>query len=335
VSPRIAGSLLCLSLFAPASAPAERAQEIARVVYLMGTRATLATYDGDEQRGQLRLERLLRSLEQSESELSTWRSDSVISRLNAALSGVPAELPPAVCRLFTELDRWTRETGGTFDPAVGALTAAWGVHGEGRVPDGAELRRALARSGWTRLGFDARRCVVTRGTDVQIDVGAFGKGAALDRAALDVGDPEAAWLVDLGGQVAVHGAPPQGTWEVDVAHPVHRDRPLLRLSMRAGGLATSGNSERQHVVGARRIGHILDPRTGQPAAFSGSVTVWHESGLGADILSTALFVMGPEEGLRWAEAREIAACFLAGSGRRIERFSTTAFGRRFHASALP
>jgi thiamine biosynthesis lipoprotein len=75
------------------------------------------------------------------------------------------------------------------------------------------------------------------------------------------------------------------------------------------------------------VGHILDPRTGRPAAFRGSVTVWDRRPLVADILSTALFVMGPDEGIRWAEVRGIAACYLAaGTGGQVRATMTRGFG---------
>jgi thiamine biosynthesis lipoprotein len=118
-------------------------------------------------------------------------------------------------------------------------------------------------------------------------------------------------MIDLGGQISVGGAPPKlQAWPVSIAHPLDRTKPAADVWLAGGSLSTSAGSERDLTVEGRRVGHILDPRTGRPASFQGSTTVWHESGLIADILSTALFVMGPDEGLRWAETRNIAVCFL-------------------------
>jgi len=116
-------------------------------------------------------------------------------------------------------------------------------------------------------------------------------------------------MIDLGGQVAV-GGPAEAPWPVALAHPQHRDAVALRLHLAEGSLATSGGSERDVRVAGRTLGHVLDPRTGAPVSRRGSVTVWHGRALVADVLSTALYVMGPEAGLRWAEERGIAACFL-------------------------
>ena len=97
--------------------------------------------------------------------------------------------------------------------------------------------------------------------------------------------------------------------------------------MTRGSLSTSAGSERDLVVNGERVGHVLDPRTGRPAAFDGSVSVWHERGMTADVLSTALYVMGPEEGLRWAEARDIAVCFLIPERGTLRVEMTRAFRR--------
>jgi thiamine biosynthesis lipoprotein len=160
---------------------------------------------------------------------------------------------------------------------------------------------------------------------VTIDVGAWGKGEALDRASQVLGADS--WMVDLGGQISVNGAPPgEAGWAVAIANPLHRDRPFMEITMRDGSLSTSAGSERDLMVQGQRIGHILDPATGRPAPLRGSVTVWHRRALIADLLSTALYVMGPAEGFRWAESRDIGACFLvAQRDGRIEPIMTAAF----------
>lgn len=126
------------------------------------------------------------------------------------------------------------------------------------------------------------------------DPGAFGKGYALDRMlALTTGDA----LIDFGGQLIV-----RGEHEVAIADPADRDKPVLALTIHDVSLATSSGSEKP--------GHIFDPRTGQALPPRGSVSVIADDALTADILSTALFVMGEDEGLRWADANGVAAIFI-------------------------
>jgi thiamine biosynthesis lipoprotein len=297
---------------------------VSRDAYLMGTRAQLSVHAAQREDGLAKLETALTALEDTEEELSTWRESSAISALNRHTIGQPWTMSGRLCRMFADVWRWQRETDGAFDPAIGRLLSAWDVHGEGAIPSPAAHARALALSGMARLAFDETACTLTRGRDVTIDVRAFGKGEGLDRAAAALGGIP--WRIDLGGQISVGGAPPpEGGWTIAIAHPRHRDQPALEVRMTRGSLSTSAGSERDLVVNGRRVGHILDPRTGHPAAFNGSVVVWHERGLAADALSTALYVMGPDAGLRWARDRGLAACFLIPDGATLRMEATAAF----------
>ena len=313
-----------------ADADLAREAQVARVAYLMGTRATLVTVDQDRTRGAERLERLLDVLEDTEAELSTWRDDSAITRLNRAPAGLPVVLPLPLCALFASLEYWTTETAGAFDPAVGPLSAAWGLHDRPRAPGAGEIDGARERSGWRHVGLDRQRCRVTRAPGASIDVGGFGKGEALDRAAVAMDDDTSAWMIDLGGQVMVGRPPPDNEgWVIDIADPRQRDRAVGSLILSSGSIATSGGSERDVRVNGRRVGHILDPRTGRPASYAGSVIVWHERGLVADILSTALYVMGPVEGLNWANTHYVAAAYLWVDDEAVRVRASTLFSRRF------
>jgi thiamine biosynthesis lipoprotein len=303
-----------------------------RVAYVMGTRVRLAVVDDARARGLARLDRALGALEDAEEELSTWRPGGAIALLNLTPVGERWQASPHVCRMLTTVRHWFRESGGAFDPAIGALADAWGIHGDGLVPSDEAVARALERTGLRHFEFDRHRCAMTRRAEVRMDVGGFGKGEGLDRAAGVLGP--GAWLIDLGGQISVSGAAPGASgWQVDIAHPANRASPLMSLVLASGSLSTSGSSERDLVVGGRRVGHILDPRTGRPAPFEGSVSVWHESALVADILSTALYVMGPREGIAWAEERGIAACYLESADGAIRKSMTAPFRARLAAAA--
>ena len=333
------GVLLVLPAAAAADAQPAAPVRVERTVLLMGAPATFVTEAADRAAGLARLERMVRVVEATEAELSTWRDDSALSRLNRQPVGTPAPAAPAVCGLLGRLAAWHDATDGAFDPAVGRLVDAWGLRGRGRRPDAEALRTAAAGAGWRHLridrrpGFDREPCAVTRRAAVTLDAGGFGKGEALDRVRRTAG---AAWLIDFGGQVAVSGAPAGGGgWPVAVAHPARRGEPTLELRLDAGSLATSSGSERDLTLAdGARLGHVLDPRTGGPVSRAASVTVWRQSAFEADVLSTALYVMGPDRGLAWARARGVAACFLTpGSGAGgVEIRATPAFAARF---ALP
>jgi thiamine biosynthesis lipoprotein len=326
---RAAGAVLVA-----ASTLAAAPQLYQRQVYLMGTEARLAVYAPDRPRGIADLETALEALEKTERQLSTWQENSLISRLNRTPAGNRWRADELMCALFADLYEWQHTTGGTFDPAIGALTAAWKIHEGGTLPTDFQLDAARRRSGLQHLDFDRQQCTLTRRIEVTLDVGAFGKGEALDRAARALSGT--AWMIDLGGQVAVGGTPPDGKpWIVALAHPADRQRVITQVPLSAGSLSTSGGSERDLRVGNTRVGHILDPRTGRPAPFDGSVTAWHERALVADILSTALYVMGPEIGLGWAAAQGYAAAYLIPEAGAVRVSATPAFTARFGSISAP
>jgi len=288
---------------------ATRAHLVVRKTFLMGTEATLQTYSGNRERALWQLELFIHIVEETEDELSTWRISSELSRINALPLHVPAQLSDRMCRLLSTLRFWKQKTAGAFDPAVGRLVDIWDLRGQGRQPSAEEISEALGNSGIQR--FDLADCVIERTADARFDAGAFGKGVALRRIlAKSKAIGATPWLINFGGQIAISGLPPnQLAWDLELASPGRGSGYLGQVRAQSGSFATSGSFLRDRWVKGVRVGHILDPRSGRPAEFVGSVTVWDEDPLVADILSTALFVMGPREGLRWAEKENVAACY--------------------------
>jgi thiamine biosynthesis lipoprotein len=137
---------------------------------------------------------------------------------------------------------------------------------------------------------------------LRIEEGGFGKGVGLDAALreLALGGATRARL-DLGGQIAVHGAE-SAPYACAIADPRERGRARLRLQLERGSLATSGNSERGLSIDGEPRGHLLDPRSGEPAADFGSLSVLAPTATGADCLSTGLYVLGPEAALAYGRA---------------------------------
>jgi thiamine biosynthesis lipoprotein len=192
------------------------------------------------------------------------------------------------------------------------------------------LAAALEAVGPGVFTVDVEAGTLTRSTAAAwIDTGAFGKGAALRGAArrLRQYDVDRA-LLDLGGQILALAEPGEEPWTVAVAHPSHRDQPAAWLRLAGVSAATSGNSERGITVDGRRLGHILDPRTGEPAPSWGSVTLVSADPLVADILSTALYVMGPVDGLAWADRlADVGVLFLVDTGGEIQTLHNQAMTR--------
>lgn len=291
------------------------AETVSRSLVTMGTTVSLLVSAPDRAQAVAASEAAVRAIEAAAARLGTWQGEGAIRRLNATPAGQAFELDAATAADLSAAVACAVDTGGAFDPTVGALVSAWGLRDGGRVPERRALQAAQAAVGWSLLdlrGGSARRLVA----GLVIEEGGFGKGAALDAglAALAAAGATAA-VLDAGGQVAILGRA-----RIDVAHPSRRRESVASIDLDGGHVATSGNGEQTFVIGGRRpYGHILDPRTGRPAPIWGSVTVRADTGLRADCLATGLYVMGPEAGLRWANEHGLAALFvLEGNDGRVE-----------------
>lgn len=281
-----------------------------REAFLMGTALRVRARAETREVAAVAIEAAFDSVDALERRLSSWRDDTALGHLR---NEGRAAVESATLELLETARRWSRRTEGAFDPTLGALVDAWDLRGEGRRPTESRLASARAASGWACFELETGE-ITARCPGAWIDAGAFGKGAALGRAVRTLRERGAtAGLLDFGGQITVFGTPPDdpGAWPVSVAHPTRRDEPAVRLALDDGSVATTSASERFVVLRDTVRGHVLDPGTGEPVEAWGSVTVHAPDPLAADALATALFVMGPEAGLAWAEAREgVAALFL-------------------------
>ncbi|HXU46946.1 MAG TPA: FAD:protein FMN transferase [Thermoanaerobaculia bacterium] len=323
----------------PASAPRPTEAVLARRLASMGTTLDLTVLAVDRPAAVAASERAVEALEAAERRLSTWRDDTELAAVNRAPVGAPVPLSKELARDLAAALDCARETGGAFDPTVGALVAAWGLRHGGRHPSDPEIEAALRATGFASLSVDPQAAppvAIRRLAGLAIEEGGFGKGAGLADAiaALSQAPGARAALLDLGGQVAVWESPgkiQKTPWKVAIADPDRRNRPVLEVVLGGGSLSTSGNGERGMMVGGERIGHILDPRTGRPAPDFGSLTVFAADPLRADCLSTGLFVLGPEAALAFAAAHpgvEVIALVRDPSGRRLTaRVSSGLAGR--------
>lgn len=327
-------AVLVLCGVPPSAATAAEPAVAERRVAVMGTTLDVAVVAGGREAALAASEDAIAEIRRVEDLLTTWR-DSPLARLNRAKAREETPLPAELCAVLSEVLPWAERTEHAFDPTVAPLVRAWGLRGAGRIPSPRELIAARAATGAVHFRIDPERsnAVRLRG-GAGIDEGAWGKGYALDRAA----DRLAAagvggWLIDLGGQAMARGRDASGRpWTIAIAHPRDRRRPVVSIALDDASASTSGNSERGRTVRGRRIGHELDPRTGEPAPDFGSVTVVSPSGLTADILSTAFFVLGPERGLALSErlrrdgvAQEVL--FLVDRGERLEAVLSPGFSK--------
>jgi FAD:protein FMN transferase len=243
---------------------------------------------------------------------SRFRPDSELSRLNAAGGAVTS-----VSELFAELVeaalRAARLTDGDVDPTCGQALAKIGYDRDFALLQAAEpgaaggqarrqARPAARVPGWRSVRLDRRRLRAQLSNGAQLDLGATAKAWAADRCAgIIAAQAGSGVLVSLGGDIAVAGPPPAGGWRVRVTddHAAEPDAPGQTVTIRSGGLATSSTTVRAWAVGGRRMHHIINPATGEPARSCWrTVSVAAASCVDANTASTAAIIRS-EAALPW------------------------------------
>ena len=256
-----------------------------------------------------------------EAQLTVYRNDSEVSRLNQL---APSRAVPVEARLFDLLrlaQRITEETGGAFDITAGALIKAWGFfRGPKRVPGEEELRRVLERVGmrWVTLAPESRSVRFGR-RGLEINLGAVGKGYALDRVAELLSQQwnlPAALLHGGYSSVYAKGAPPgeERGWPVGITHPWERTRRLALVYLRDRALGSSAATFQYLEYNGRKLGHVLDPRSGWPASGVASASVLAPTAAEADALSTAFYVGGVELARRYCADHPAVGAVLLPEG---------------------
>ncbi|HTE18646.1 MAG TPA: FAD:protein FMN transferase, partial [Armatimonadota bacterium] len=244
----------------------------------------------------------LDEVERLDERLSHYRADSEITDLNLRAAHEPVRLEPSLFALLARAVALCAATDGAFDCTAGPLVRCWGFfRGEGSMPSEDALRAARERVGSGLLQLDRENYTVRFAREgVQVHLGAFGKGYAVDVVVETLRQlrVEAALIHAGTSTVYALGAPPGAEgWDVGLRDPRDPERRLGVVSLRDRALSTSGDYEQFFEVDGRRYSHVLDPRTGFPAAGMASATVLGENAADTDALSTAAFVLG-ESGAR-------------------------------------
>jgi len=258
-------------------------------------------------------------LDALEAQLTVYRDTSEVANVNRMAESAPVVVEPRLFELLQTAAKITAETDGAFDVTAGALIKVWGVFkGPRRVPATAELGDTLQRVGMDGVALnEAQRTVRYLKAGLEINLGSIGKGYALDRMAEVLRDE---WKITTallqGGHSSVYamGSPTENGrgWTVAVTHPWQPGRRLAILHLRDRALATSAATYQHLEHEGRKLGHILDPRTGWSAEGMASASALAPTAAEADALATAFFILGVDKTKAYCKAHpEIGAVLLA------------------------
>jgi len=297
----------------------------------MNTRFELVLHGDNPTLLRAAAEEALTEVERIERRLSLFILSSEIARVNALAAREPVRVSPEVFALLDHAQRLSAETGGAFDITMAPLLRCWGMLGksDGHIPNAYELAAARAICGMNLVALDRTNFTVRFvRAGVMLDLGAIGKGYAVEQAAEILRDAGMTSALIHGGTSTVFaiGTPPDSdAWRIVIEEPQTEPTPnpsqegncesravplpggvsggfpapqttsaFATIPLRDESLSVSAVSGKCFVANGRTLGHVIDPRTGEPASRALLSAVVLPSATETDALSTALLVAGAD-----------------------------------------
>lgn len=278
----------------------------------------------DEAHGVTAARAALDEADQIESLLTVFRDTSEVVDVNRRAARLPVPISPTLFDLLARCAELHAATGGAFDITSAPLTRCWDVlQRERRLPGAAAIEAARAVVGMERVGLDtASRTVQFTTRGVELNLGAMGKGFAIDRMGFVLRAHGSGRALLSAGQSCVLALGGRGRgWPVDL-RPRLASRRVGRLWLRNAAVATSGAGEQFVEIDGRRYGHVIDPRSGMPAEGVLGASVIAKDAATADALSTAFLIGGPDLARQYCATHDetLAILVLDEPGERTEVF---------------
>ena len=255
--------------------------------------------------------------------MTTWDPASEVSRINAAAGEDVVVVGGETFAVIEEAQHTSEISGGCFDITFETLHGLWKFDQDldPHPPTLGDIRARLRYLGYRHVRLDAAaNSVRLDEAHVRISLGGIAKGYAVDRASgVLLGAGVSSFYVQAGGDLYAHGSKPDGSpWQAGIRDPRGPEGDYFALMpVSDHAFSTAGDYERAYVIGDKRYHHIIDPRTGYPAAASRSVTIWAPTALQADALDDAVFILGPEKGLLLVESIDGVGAVIVDAHDRV------------------
>jgi FAD:protein FMN transferase len=267
----------------------------------MATRFEIVLHGDDATALRAAGEEALDEITRLESQLSLYRPTSEVARINARAAFEPVRVTPVVFNLLKRARDLSEKCDGAFDITIAPLVRCWGfMGGRGHSPAREQLAAARGCIGMSHVHFDEERQTVRFDREgVMIDLGAIGKGFAIDRAAALLRDEGVESALIHGGTSTVYaiGKPMDAdVWKVAIADAFGAlgSGNLPTITLRDEALSVSAVWGRSFEKDGKILGHVIDPRSGEPCQGAQLAAVVTKSATDSDALSTALLVLGAD-----------------------------------------
>jgi len=295
--------------------------------FLLGTAVEITVIDRERKKTSEAISHAFEKIQEIDKIANFYNPQSELSRVNYEAQYHPVKLSNDLWNMVEISYRYGAITEGAFDITVGPLIKLWGWGREHpQIPGSEKIKKTLPLVNYQLLELDyQQKTLFFKKPGMMIDLGGVAKGYALGKALEILKSHGIQHILISAGQILAQGFNPyKKPWRIGLQHPRNSQQLLTIINITGGTIATSGDYQEFFEVNGKRYHHLLNPHTGMPARQCQSVSVLDEDSTLADILSTALFVLGPEKGRALAEKLKIKALIVNDRG---EVYFTSYFPR--------
>lgn len=311
-----------------AHAPSDSApRRVALDDHAMGTTVSIATFTTSTMSEEVirpKLQKALDEIRRLQTLMTTWTDTSEISRINAAAGKEAVAVGPETFEVIQKSLWIGKESGGLFDISFEAMKGLWKFDegAEEKIPSKEAIEKARKLIDYRQITVNEKaRTVKLEKPGMRINLGGIAKGYAIDAAARVLrAEGIESFFAQAGGDLYVAGKKPDGSrFKVGIRDPRGKGATdyFALIEVEDHAFSTAGDYERTFVKEGKRYHHIIDPRTGYPAAASRSVTVWARDAHTADAIDDAIFLLGPEKGLKLVESIEDCGAVIVDSNNKV------------------
>lgn len=273
-----------------------------RTVRLMGSRFDITIVSKDTATADAYIDTVVAEVTRIENLISDWRPQTQISEVNRNAGIRPVKVDREVFKLTERALHFSRITKGAFDISFAAMDRIWKFDGSmTAMPSREAIKRSVEKIGYQNIVLDeAKSTIFLKKEGMKIGFGALGEGYAADKCReMMIKKGVKAGIVNGSGDMNSWGRHPSGdAWKIGVTNPINENELFAILPLENEAAVTSGSYEKHVVFNGKRYSHIINPKTGYPAAGLSSVTVLGPSAEFANGLSTSVMVVGKKRGLK-------------------------------------
>jgi len=298
-------------------APVARADWITRTEAIMGTRCAVELWSDDAAKGEAGITSVFDDMKRIDHLMSTWKEDTEISLVNREASKHPVKISEELFRLLQTSVKYSEITHGAFDITYASVGYLYDFRAHIH-PDQKAIAQALPGINFRHMVLDPKKFTVYfMRPGMRIDLGGIAKGYSVDRG-IEIlrsqGFTRA--MVNAGGDSRIIGDRFGKPWIVGIRDPDREGKTFLKIPLVDAAFSTSGDYERYFEENGVRYHHIIDPKTGDSARKCRSVTIISGNATRTDALTKSVFVMGPEEGIKFIDTLpDVDAVAVAPDGK--------------------